>query len=125
MSKRQRTSPSRGMRDGLPGAKRGPAAPLFMAREIVAALADAVVVTGGDRRIVTANRAAAELFGRPLEDMPGTAIDDLVAVAERERVAEWSNARGGARTSATRRRWCAATAPSGTWPFPPPPSWWK
>src|SRR6266702_948118 len=96
MSKRQRTSPSRGMRDGLPGAKRGPADPLFMAREIVAALADAVVVTGADRRIVTANRAAAELFGRPLEDMPGTAIDDLVAVAERERVAELEQrARGG------------------------------
>src|SRR6266571_3189944 len=96
MSKPQRTSPSRGMRDGLPGAKRGPADPLFMAREIVAALADAVVVTGADRRIVTANRAAAELFGRPLEDMPGTAIDDLVAVAERERVAELEQrARGG------------------------------
>jgi len=96
MSKRQRTSPSREMRDGLPGAKRGPADPLFMAREIVAALADAVVVTGADRRIVTANRAAAELFGRPLEDMPGTAIDDLVAVAERERVAELEQrARGG------------------------------
>ena len=96
MSKRQRTSPSREMRSALPGAKRGPADPLFMAREIVAALADAVVVTGADRRIVTANRAAAELFGRPLEDMPGTAIDDLVAVAERERVAELEQrARGG------------------------------
>src|SRR2546429_5688458 len=33
--------------------------------EIVAALADAVVVTGVDRHVLTANRAAAELFGRP------------------------------------------------------------
>jgi two-component system NtrC family sensor kinase len=58
------------------------------AREIVAALADAVVVTGVDRRVTTVNRAAAELFGRPLEDLPGTAVDDLVAVVEREHVAE-------------------------------------
>jgi two-component system NtrC family sensor kinase len=62
--------------------------PLRVAAEIVAALADAVVVTGVDRRVLTANRAAAELFGRPLDDLQGTPIDDLVAIAERQHVAE-------------------------------------
>src|SRR5437899_2269682 len=47
----------------------------------------AVVVTGIDRRVLTANRAAAVLFGRPLDDLPGTPIDDVVAAAEREHVA--------------------------------------
>ncbi|HMC18605.1 MAG TPA: PAS domain S-box protein, partial [Gemmatimonadales bacterium] len=62
--------------------------PLRVAAEIVAALADAVVVTGVDRQVLSANRAAAELFGRPLDDLPGTPIDDLVAPAERQHVAE-------------------------------------
>src|SRR6266542_4036340 len=56
--------------------------PLHVAAEIVAALADAVVVTGLDRRLLTANRAAAELFGRPLDDLAGTPIDDMVATGE-------------------------------------------
>jgi len=59
-----------------------------VAAEIVAALADAVVVTGPDRQVLSANRAAAALFGRPLDDLPGTPIDDLVASTEREYVAE-------------------------------------
>jgi len=42
-----------------------------VAAEIVAALADAVVVTGFDRRVLTANRAAAELFGRRSTISPG------------------------------------------------------
>jgi len=62
--------------------------PLFIAREIVAGLPDAVVVTGPDRRIITANQAAADLFGRSLHDLPATAIDDLVASAERVHVAD-------------------------------------
>jgi len=62
--------------------------PVRVAAEIMASLADAVVVTGVDRQVLTANRAAAELFGRPLEDLPGTPIDDLVAIAERQHVAE-------------------------------------
>ncbi|PYP81890.1 MAG: hypothetical protein DMD25_00935, partial [Gemmatimonadetes bacterium] len=62
--------------------------PLRVAAEIVAALADAVVVTGVDRQVMSVNRAAAELFGRPLDDLPGTPIDDLVAPAERQHVAE-------------------------------------
>ena len=52
--------------------------PLRVAAEVVTALADAVVVTGLDRCVLTANRAAAQLFGRPLNDLPGTASNDLV-----------------------------------------------
>jgi two-component system NtrC family sensor kinase len=87
MNKRHRTSPTRGTR-GAAAPKRGGFDPAAIAREIVAALADAVVVTGVDRRIMSVNRAAAELFGRPLEDMPGMAVDDLVPATEREIVAE-------------------------------------
>ncbi|HEX9488209.1 MAG TPA: PAS domain-containing protein [Gemmatimonadales bacterium] len=43
-----------------------------------ARLRSAVVVTGLDRGVLTANRAAAQLFGRPLNDLPGTASNDLV-----------------------------------------------
>ena len=92
MSKGRRASPTRGLRDPAPAPKAAPKHPAFdqmrVATEIVAALADAVVVTGTDRRILTANRAAGALFGRPLEDLPGTAIDDLVVSAERQHVAE-------------------------------------
>src|ERR1700675_4004070 len=88
MSKRQRTSPSRGVRKSATHATSTGFDPLSTAREIVAALADAIVVTGVDRRVATVNRAAAELFGRPLEDLPGTAVDDLLAPVERQHVAE-------------------------------------
>ena len=56
--------------------------PLRVAAEVVTALADAVVVTGLDRCVLTANRAAAQLFGRPLNDLPGTASNDLVMRSE-------------------------------------------
>jgi two-component system NtrC family sensor kinase len=88
MSKRQRTSPARALRRSAAPAKSETFDPLASAREIVAALADAIVVTGVDRRVATVNRAAAELFGRPLEDLPGTAVDDLIAPGERQHVAE-------------------------------------
>src|SRR5581483_7575203 len=95
MSKRQRTAPARDSRAGTASRKRpsggGGAAgfdPAAIAREIVAALADAVVVTGLDNRIITANRAAAELCGRPLEDLPGTVVDELLPIGERLQVAE-------------------------------------
>src|ERR1700674_4080432 len=88
MSKRQRTSPSRGLRGSAAPSKSVAVDLLATAREIVAALPDAVVVTGVDRRVATVNRAAAELFGRPLEDLPGTAVDDLLAPVERQHVAE-------------------------------------
>ena len=91
MSKGRRASPTRGLGPSAPAPKAAPKRPAFdssrVAAEIVAALADAVVVTGFDRRVLTANRAAAELFGRPLDDLPGTLIDDVVASAEREHVA--------------------------------------
>ncbi|HVH11160.1 MAG TPA: PAS domain S-box protein [Gemmatimonadales bacterium] len=79
------------MRPPAPAAKAGAKRPLDsqrVAAEIVAALADAVVLTGLDRRVITANPGAAQLFGRPLEDLPGTPIDDLVAQSERAHVAE-------------------------------------
>src|SRR5256712_1119695 len=92
MSKGRRASPTRGMRPPPPSPnatlQRRVFDPLRVAAEIVASLADAVVVTGVDRQVLTANRAAAELFGRPLDDLPGTPIDDLVAIAERQHVAE-------------------------------------
>ena len=91
MSKSRRASPTRGLGPSAPAPKAAPKRPAFdpsrVAAEIVAALADAVVVTGIDRRVLTANRAAAVLFGRPLDDLPGTPIDDVVAAAEREHVA--------------------------------------
>src|SRR5207245_1850742 len=67
MNKGRGASPSRGMRSptATRPAKRPPFDPLRVAAEIVAALADAVVVTGVDRRVVSANRAAAGLVGRP------------------------------------------------------------
>src|SRR2546428_11897386 len=87
MSKGRRASPTRGLRDPAPAPKAAPKRPAFdqmrVATEIVAALADAVVVTGTDRRILTANRAAGELFGRPLPDPPRTANDDPVAPPRR------------------------------------------
>ena len=92
MSKGRRASPTRGMQPPPPSPnatlQRRAFDPLQVAVEIVAALADAVVVTGVDRHVLTANRAAAELFGRPLDDLPGTPIDDLVVIAERQHVAE-------------------------------------
>src|SRR5689334_7503750 len=93
MSKARRASPTRGLRPGSPSPPKEEATPrtfdpLRVAAEIVAALADAVVVTGIDRQVLSANPAAAELFGRPLDDLAGTPIDDLVAITERQHVAE-------------------------------------
>src|SRR2546422_7503638 len=56
--------------------------PLRVAAEVVTALADAVVVRGLDRCVLTANRAAAQPSGRPLNDLPGTASNDLVMRSE-------------------------------------------
>ncbi len=62
--------------------------PLQVAADIVAALPDAVLVMALDRSILMANRAAARLFGRRLEDLPHTSIGDLVAPGQRQQVAE-------------------------------------
>src|ERR1041385_7296644 len=91
MTKGRRATPARGLRSPVPSSKTASKRPFDsqrIAAEVVAALADAVIVTGLDRRALTANRAAADLFGRPLEDLPGTPIDDLVAPGERASVAE-------------------------------------
>jgi len=88
MSKSRGAAPTRGLRAPTMTPKRPALDPLRVSAEIVAALADAVVVTGLDRKVLTANRSAAELFGRRLADLPGTPIDDLVAAAERQHVAE-------------------------------------
>src|SRR5712691_2116291 len=88
MSKSRGASPTRGLRAPTMVPKRSALDPLRVAAEIVAALADAVVVTGLDRKVLTANRSAAELFGRRLADLPGTPIDDLVTAEERQHVAE-------------------------------------
>ena len=88
MSKSRGAAPTRGLRAPTMTPKPPALDPLRVAAEIVAALADAVVVTGLDRKVLTANRSAAELFGRRLADLPGTPIDDLVAAAERQHVAE-------------------------------------
>lgn len=88
MSKNRRASPARGIRSPVAPPKRPGRDPQKVAAAIVATLADAVVVTGLDRRVLTANSAAAELFGRQLDDLPGTPIDDLVAPGQRQHVAE-------------------------------------
>ncbi len=61
---------------------------LATAAQIVATLADAVCVTGLDRRIQIANPACAALLGRRLEDLPGLLVDDCVAPADRANVHE-------------------------------------
>jgi len=92
MTKGRRVSPTRGIAAPAtsPNAtlKRRAFDPARVAAEIVAALADAVVVTG-----IEPQRAHRQpRGGRPvrpaLDDLPGTPIDDLVAIAERPHVAE-------------------------------------
>ena len=81
MTKR-RASPGRGTRvEGPP-----PLDLLRVAAELVANLPDAVVVTGLDHRILTANQAAAELLGRTLDELPHLTMDDIVAPGERSHV---------------------------------------
>jgi len=60
---------------------------LQAAADIVAALPDAVVVTGTDRRVLAANQAGAELLGWPVGDVAGQAIADNVSPGERSHVA--------------------------------------
>ena len=86
MSKRPpRASPTRGTRVAA-GGGRPPLDLLRVAAELVANLPDAVVVTGLDGHILTANHAAAELLGRPLDELPRLTMDEIVAPAERAHV---------------------------------------
>src|SRR2546423_15702435 len=94
MTKGRRATPARGLRSPVPSSKTAPNRPLDsqrIAAEIVAALADAVIVTGLDRRGGTAQRSRAQLFRRAPWEPPGTAHRDplgpprrsLLAVASR------------------------------------------
>lgn len=67
---------------GPSGAARCLAPDAPVAAEVVTALADAVVVTGLDRCVLTANRASAQLFGRPSNGLPATVSNDLVMRSE-------------------------------------------
>ena len=88
MSKSRRPSPGRGTRAGVaPAPKRQRLDLLQAAGDIVAALPDAVVVTGVDRRVLAVNEAGAELLGWQVGELVGQAIADQVAPAERTHVA--------------------------------------
>src|SRR3989442_2625985 len=88
MSKSRGAAPTRGLRAPTMTPKRPALDPLRVAAEIGGARADAVVVTGLDRKVLTANRSAADLVGRRLADLPGTPMDDLIAAAERQHIGE-------------------------------------
>jgi len=86
VSKSRRVSPARGARPTA-AAKRPALDLLQAATDIVAALPDAVVVTGMDRRVLAANDAGADLLGWELSDIVGQAIADAVSPSERAHVA--------------------------------------
>ena len=89
MSKARRISPTRGTRANTATGKGGsPRLDLLQAAaDIVAALPDAVVVTGMDRRVLAANETGAHLLGWPLDNVVGQAIADHLTPAERAHVA--------------------------------------
>ena len=87
MSKGRRFSPARGTRTTTAPAKRPRLDLLQAAADIVAALPDAVVVTGTDRRILAINEAGAELLGWEVAELVGQAIADQVSPGERAHVA--------------------------------------
>ncbi|HWC75137.1 MAG TPA: PAS domain S-box protein [Gemmatimonadales bacterium] len=86
MSKARRVSPSRGTRPTTTAPKQRLDL-LQAAADIVAALPDAMVVTGTDRRVLAANEAGAELLGWSSSEIVGQAIADQVSPAERSHVA--------------------------------------
>ena len=87
MSKARRVSPPRGSRESTATGKRERLDLLQAAADIVAALPDAVVVTGTDRRVLAANQAGAALLGWDINDVAGQLISDAVSPAERTHVA--------------------------------------
>jgi len=87
VSKSRRVPPARGTRPTTAAAKRPPLDLLQAATDIVAALPDAVVVTGMDRRVLAANDAGADLLGWEVSDIVGQAIADAVSPSERAHVA--------------------------------------
>ena len=87
MSKARRVSPARVARHTAAPPKRARLDLLQAAADIVAALPDAMVVTGTDRRVLAANEAGAELLGWSVTDIVGQAIADQVSPTERNHVA--------------------------------------
>ena len=87
MSKARRVSPTRGTGASTAAAKSPLVDLLQAAVDVVAALPDAVVVTGTDRRVLAANQAGAEMLGWPVGDVVGQAIADNLAPGERPHVA--------------------------------------
>ena len=87
MSKARRVSPARVTRPTTAPPKRARLDLLQAAADIVAALPDAMVVTGTDRRVLAANEAGAELLGWTVTDIVGQAIADQVSPSERNHVA--------------------------------------
>ena len=87
MSKARRVSPTRGTGASTAAGKSPLVDLLQAATDIVAALPDAVVVTGADRRVLAANQAGAEMLGWHVGDIVGQAIADNVSPAERAHVA--------------------------------------
>ena len=87
MSKVRRISPTRATR-GSTAAGKGPRLDLLQAAtDIVAALPDAVVITGTDRRVLAANQAGADMLGWQIADVVGQAIADNLSPGERSHVA--------------------------------------
>ena len=87
MSKARRVSPPRGTNPTTAPPKRPRLDLLQAAADIVAALPDAVIVTGTDRRVLAANEAGAELLGWTTADIVGQAVADQVSPNERRHVA--------------------------------------
>jgi len=87
VSKARRVSPARTPRPTTAQPKRERLDLLQAAADVVAALPDAVVVTGTDRRVLAANDAGAELLGWDTTDVVGQLIADQVSPAERSHVA--------------------------------------
>jgi two-component system NtrC family sensor kinase len=87
VSKARRVSPTRETKASTAAGKSPLVDLLQAATDIVAALPDAVVVTGADRRVLAANHAGAELLGWNVGDIVGQAIADNVSPGERSHVA--------------------------------------
>jgi len=87
VSKARRVSPARVTPPTTAPPKRARLDLLQAAADIVAALPDAMVVTGTDRRVLAANEAGAELLGWSVTDIVGQAIADQVSPSERNHVA--------------------------------------
>ena len=92
MNKARGISPVRDTRDPTAVAKRPHVDLLQAAADIVAALPDAVVITGTDRRVLATNEAGAQLLGWQIDDVVGQAISDVVTPGDRAHVAAMEDA---------------------------------